>query len=110
GTYYPLENLQTLSGQMVSLRKKFTSYKAFAGKSVEDVLGKDQLRKATKLEVFELRSGYLENQEGRFQYVPFGADMQLAPVTSLLSHDFNGDGKVEILAAGNYFGVKPYHG
>lgn len=110
GTYYPLENLQTLSGQMVSLRKKFTSYREFAGRAVEEVLGKDQLSKATILEVSELRSGYLENQEGRFTFVPFGNDMQLAPVTSLLSHDFNGDGKVEILAAGNYFGVKPYHG
>jgi hypothetical protein len=24
--------------------------------------------------------------------------------------DFDGDGKAEVLIAGNYFGIKPYHG
>jgi hypothetical protein len=27
-----------------------------------------------------------------------------------LAYDFDGDGAEEVLAAGNYFGVKPYHG
>ena len=29
---------------------------------------------------------------------------------TFLKYDFDGDGKEEVLAAGNYFGVKPYHG
>lgn len=28
----------------------------------------------------------------------------------MLPHDFDGDGREEILAAGNYFGVKPHQG
>ena len=29
---------------------------------------------------------------------------------ALLTYDFDGDKKQELLAAGNYFGVKPFHG
>ena len=110
GKYYPLEGLQVLSGQLVSLRKKFNSYRDFAGKPVEEVLGKDGLKKAKVLEVSELRSGFLENREGTYTFVPFSAEMQLAPIISLLRYDFNKDGEDEVLAAGNYFGVKPFHG
>jgi hypothetical protein len=31
-------------------------------------------------------------------------------VLTFLPYDFNGNGKTEVLAAGNYFGVKPYQG
>jgi hypothetical protein len=36
--------------------------------------------------------------------------MQLAPIMALLRYDFDADGNDEVLAAGNYFGVKPYLG
>jgi hypothetical protein len=94
----------------VSLRKKFNSYKDFAGKSVEEVLGTEGLKKAGVLEVSELRSGFLENREGTYTFMPFAAEMQLAPIITLLRYDFNKDGEEEVLAAGNYFGVKPFHG
>ncbi|MCB0473051.1 MAG: hypothetical protein KDC56_08330, partial [Flavobacteriaceae bacterium] len=32
------------------------------------------------------------------------------PITALLEYDFDKDGKTEVLAAGNYFGVKPQQG
>lgn len=110
GQYYPLEGLQGLSAQLVSLRKKYNSYRDFAGKPVEELFGKDGLAKTNLMEVSELRSGFLENNDGRYTFVPFNSEMQLAPITSLLCYDFDNDGEDEILAAGNYFGVKPFHG
>lgn len=110
GKYYPLLGLDELSSQMVSLRKKFNAYKDFAGKTVEQILDKNALRDVTILEVHELRSGYLKNENGRFSFVPFETALQVSPLTSFLSFDFNGDGSAEILVAGNYFGVTPFHG
>ncbi|MEO1009735.1 MAG: VCBS repeat-containing protein [Bacteroidota bacterium] len=110
GTYYPLEGLDGLSSQIVSLRKKFNTYQAFAGKSMDDIFETSILKKATILEVNELRSGYLKNEEGQFTFVPFTQNLQMAPITALLHFDFDGEGKKEVLAGGNYFGVKPYHG
>ncbi|MBT8321356.1 MAG: VCBS repeat-containing protein, partial [Eudoraea sp.] len=110
GKYYPLEGLEGLSGQMESLRKKFNTYRSMAGKSIEEILDKKVLKEATLFEVNELRSGILMNNEGKFAFVPFGQELQLAPITAFLAYEFNQDGKEEVLAGGNYFGVKPYHG
>ncbi len=110
GQYYPIEGLKGLADQLESLRKKFTAYKDFAGKPIEEILERNQVKEATKFEVNELRSGYLENDKGNFKFVPFARELQVAPIMSFLKYDFDGDGLEEILAAGNYFGVKPYHG
>jgi hypothetical protein len=108
--YYPIEGLNVLSEQLISLRKKFTAYKDFAGKSLEEILTKNDLKKADIFEVSELQSGYLENNEGKFRFVPFSRALQVAPITAFLRYDFDGDESEEVLAAGNYFGVKPFHG
>ncbi len=110
GDYYPLLGLDDLASQMVKLHKIFTSYKAFAGQPIEKILGKNLLQKATFLEVDELRSGYLKNDNGRFTFVPFRNELQVAPITTFLNYDFDGDGQDDVLAAGNYFGVTPFHG
>lgn len=110
GKYYPIQGLDGLASQMVSLRKKFTSYKAFAGKSMEHIIDKEALKAADILTVTELRSGYLKNDKGQYSFVPFQSELQIAPITASAVYDFDHDGKEEVLVAGNYFGVKPYHG
>ena len=110
GKYYPFVSLDDLYGQLVSLKKKFPNYRDFAGRSIDEIFDPGILKEAVALEVNELRSGYLKNDNGRFTFVPFGFKIQVAPITSLLEYDFDNDGKTEILAAGNYFGVKPQQG
>lgn len=109
-TYYPLENLDGLASQMVFLKNKFNTYASFAGKSINEIFDENILEKANVLEAHELRSGFLRNDKGRFSFVPFQNELQVSPLMAFVSHDFNGDGKEDILAAGNYFGVKPYQG
>ncbi len=110
GKYYPLAGLDLLGKQLISLRKKFTAYKDFAGKPIEEVLDQNMLKEAKKFEVTTLSSGYLRNDNGRFEFVPFEANLQLAPILEQITYDFDGDGSEDLLLAGNYFGVQPYHG
>lgn len=110
GSYYPLANLDELVGQMNILRKKFPDYASFAGKKMEKVFEQKLLDSADLFEVHELRSGYLKNEQGRFEFQPFEWQLQVSPINSFVSFDFDADGKQEILSAGNYFGVKPFHG
>ncbi|UOY04824.1 VCBS repeat-containing protein [Muricauda sp. SCSIO 64092] len=110
GKYYTLEGLDGLASQMVSLRKKFNSYQSFAGKSIEELFDPKQLQSAKIHEVTTLASGYLKNNKGAFEFVPFPNVMQVAPLLDFVSGDFDGDGQEEVLVGGNYFGVKPYHG
>jgi len=110
GDYYTLENFDELAGQLVFLKKKFTKYRDFAGKSIDEVFKKEILNKAKILEVSELKSGFLRNEDGKFTFVPFKNKLQVSPIMALLTYDFDQDGKEDVLAAGNYFGVKPFHG
>ena len=110
GKYFPLEGLDGIAGQIVELRKKFTNYRDFAGKTIEQIFDKKTLDNSIVLNVSELRSGYLENNNGRFTFVPFESKLQWAPIMDFLVYDFDQDGADEVLAAGNFFGVKPYHG
>ncbi len=110
GKYYPLETLDGLASQLVFLKKKYNTYKVFAGKTMEELFGNDVLKNSTLLEVNTLQSGFLRNDNGKFVFVPFKNELQVAPIMSFLVDDFDGDGKQEVLVGGNYFGVKPYHG
>jgi hypothetical protein len=110
GAYYPLLSFNELASQIVSLRKKFTTYQSFAGKSIEEIFDSSILENATILEVHTLASGYLKNNNNTFTFIPFKNELQVSPISSFLEFDFNNDGKTEVLTAGNYFGVSPYHG
>lgn len=110
GKYYPLEGLDLLGKQMVVLKKKFTSFKEFAGKTIDEVFDKSMLQNTTILEINELASGYLINEAGKFHFEAFPRELQVAPIMSILTYDFDSDGREEILLGGNYFGVQPYHG
>lgn len=110
GKYFTVAGLDELVSQLTYLRKKFPSYKDFAGKSIEDIFEKEQLKKSNLLEVNTLSSGYLLNSGGKFTFKDFKENLQVAPITSFLPGDFNNDGNEEVLVGGNYFGVTPYHG
>jgi len=110
GKYFTLLGLDELSEQLVSIRKKFTTYNGFAGKTIYEIFDKTILDKAKVLEVNLLQSGYLLNEKGSFTFVPFQTKLQVSPITAFLKYDFDNDGKNEILVGGNYFGVQPYHG
>lgn len=110
GKYYPLLDFDKLSGQLVSLKKRFLNYKDFAGKTIEEIFDAKVLSQATILQVSELHSGYLKNEGNKFTFIPFKNELQVSPITCFLNYDFDADGKSEVLAAGNYFGVTPFHG
>ena len=110
GKYYTTLGLDELAEEFSGmLKKKFNTYKSFAGKTLEEVFDPKMLEKAELYEVHNLKSGYLRNDKGKFTFVPFSNKMQVSPITSFAKADFDGDGQDEVFAAGNYFGVTPFH-
>lgn len=109
-TYYSINDLDELGNQLTSLKKKFTSYRSFAGQPLEAIFNAKTLKNLNKLVVHKLASGYLKNEDGNFVFVSFQEQLQLAPITNMLVHDFSGNGLSDLLIAGNYLGVTPYHG
>lgn len=110
GNYYPTMGLDELTEEFSGmLKKKFNSYKSFAGKTLEEIFDPKLLEKAALFEVHNLKSGYLRNDNGKFIFVPFSNKMQVSPITCFVKANFDGDSQEEVFAAGNYFGVTPYH-
>ena len=110
GRYYTTKGYDELSEQLPNpIRKKYTSYRDFAGQDIEEIFG-GLLQKANVLQVHTLASGFLRNDQGNFIFEPFHDALQVAPINCFLSFDFDSDNKNEVLCAGNFFGVTPYHG
>ena len=110
GKYYPVNTKDQLESQLEKFTKKYASYRDFAGQTMEQIFGRRLLDSASVLEVNTLESGYLENTGTGYRFVPFSKQLQVAPINRFLIYDFNGDKKDDILTAGNFLGVPPYHG
>src|SRR5258708_38336938 len=49
----------------------------------------------------------LSNRDGSYTLVPLPREAQIAPVYGILAGDFDHDGKLDLLLAGNFSGVQP---
>jgi hypothetical protein len=110
GKYYPFRGKEDLESVMPSLKKRFLEYGSMAGQTVEAIFG-DKLNLATLFEATTMESMLLVNdQAGGFSPRPLPIEMQWAPVFSFYSGDFDQDGKPDLLAGGNFYGVIPFEG
>jgi hypothetical protein len=109
GKYYPLNTKDELSSQMNVISKIFTDHKSMAGKTIEEVITKGSLKQAKSYKVETLASGYLLNENGKFdKFIPFDKDFQLAPITSFLELQLKNEN--QLVVGGNSFRVNTYHG
>ena len=110
GKYYTTMGLDELAEQFSGMvKKKFNAYHEFAGKPLEEVIDNSLLQKSKKYEVHELQSGFLRNDKGKFTFVPFSNALQVSPIRCMVKNKFSSTNKEAVFAAGNYFGVSPYH-
>jgi hypothetical protein len=104
GKSYPMASRDELLDQIVSLRKKFITYKSYADATIEDIFPAEKLAKAKVLHCDELASGILYNLgDGHFSFVPLPLAAQFSRVFGAVLDDFDGDGKKDILVSGNFF-------
>ena len=102
--YYPVRGRQCSSEQMPFILQKYPTYKSFSESTV-DRLYEDGLDDALMLEACEMGSLVMINEgNGRFSkhYLPIEA--QTAPLRGVVMLDINGDGKRDLVGAGNLFG------
>lgn len=110
GKYYPFLNKENLEKGLPYLKKKYLSYGEMAGKTVEEIFGK-KLDSAALFKVYTLASMVLINDgKGHFSASAFPYTLQWTPIFAFAAHDFNGDGKMDLLAGGNFFGTEPFEG
>ena len=82
----PFGTRDDLIRQIPSLKKNHSSYTEYAKiKGPEDLFPKTVLDKARKLPAYNFQSGvYFQDAKGGFEFVSFPAQVQWAPITSIL--------------------------
>ncbi len=110
GKYFTIANKDDLGKQMPSvINKRFTTYKNFAGKTINDIFKKAELSEADLLEVNQFESVLLKNNgKGIFEMVNLPWAMQVSKVMTLLKKDINKDGQMDVLVGGNFEGSNMY--
>ena len=107
--YYPLNSKDELASQMNIMSKRFVNHKDFALQPIENVLTTEKLNSAVKRQIDVLSSGYLENNNGKFNaFVKLNSKLQMGPINHFLQ--LNVEGKPQLLVSGNSEKPATYHG
>jgi len=110
GVSYPVAGRDDFVRLMPALRQRYPSYKSFGAARLEEILPAAELRKATVLEARTFASAVALGTGRGFNLVPLPAAAQAFPVYASLARDFDGDGVMDLLLAGNFHGVPPVYG
>ncbi len=93
--------------QINSMRGRFSSYVDYAKVTFKESFLPEEIRDAyvVKSECFE--SSYFENKgKGKFKRKALPAEAQFAPVFGMLTGDYNNDGNLDVLMAGNSYSTE----
>ena len=102
----PVRGRECSSGQMPFIKDKFPTYKAFANATLENIYGREALAKAVRLKATTFASMLFMNEHGRFVAKPLPMAAQIAPIRSAVIADVDGDGRKDLLVAGNMYGAE----
>lgn len=104
-------NLDQLARQIPSFKKRFLRNTDFASTDLGGLFPDDVLKDAIKLRCNELHSCWFENLGGgKFRKHILPLEAQFAPVNAIVAHDLDGDGKPDLLLAGNEYQAEVMYG
>jgi hypothetical protein len=106
GKLYPLLQKEVLNKQMPPLKKKFLYAKDYGTATIDQVWPQKDLDAALNLFCYTLESCWWENQGGKFVRHTLPVQAQVSAVQGIIADDFNGDGKIDLLLAGNKYGLE----
>ncbi|MCD6597306.1 MAG: VCBS repeat-containing protein [Bacteroidales bacterium] len=107
GKNYPIYPKDDLSEQIPDINKRYPDYESYANQTISDIYSENDLKNAMVLEANNFSSSLLENlgnNQFKLSKLPLAA--QLSPIYSIKSGDFNSDGHLDLLLAGNFFGMR----
>ncbi|WP_153796659.1 VCBS repeat-containing protein [Foetidibacter luteolus] len=108
---FPMSTKDDLSGQVITMRKKFPTFKSYGAATMDDLWNKKDREGALIFHATDMHTSYIENLgNGKFSISPLPLQAQQAPVYGIVSQDVNGDGNLDILMVGNDYGMEPYSG
>ncbi|MEZ0487412.1 VCBS repeat-containing protein [Fibrella aquatica] len=114
--WFPVATKDELGKQMPGIiNRRYVTYTSIAGKAVSDIFNASELADAEERTVDQFASVYLENtaEKGEsplFQVRSLPLLAQVSKVFALTTFDADGDGDLDVLGGGNFYGVGTYQG
>lgn len=106
GKPFPFASRDEMVDQVYALRKKFSTYASYANATLEDIFPEADIKSADKLSATELRTVYYENKGGKFVKRILPEEAQYAPVYAIQLLDYNKDGNLDFILAGNQRAIR----
>lgn len=96
-----------LISQISVMKLRFNNYKDYAAATFEESFLKSELEDAYMVCSNWFESAYLENKgNGNFEITALPIEAQFAPVFGMITDDFNSDGFLDVLLAGNLYATE----
>jgi len=108
GTSYPVASLDQLAGQITGLKKKYSNYSDFGGKTIKEIFRTEKLNQSIlKRAVLFESCVIINNGDGTFKINELPKIAQISPVRDIAFHDYNLDGQLDLVLVGNNYSVRP---
>ena len=108
GKSYPLELRDELIRSLPLLKDRYVNYRDYARQTFADVFPRKDLEDAVVRNAYTFSTSLVRNNgDGTFTLVPLPLEAQIAPIYGIVAADIEGNGKQDLLMAGNFDGVKP---
>jgi enediyne biosynthesis protein E4 len=101
GRAFPMASRDELTDQVVSWRQKFPTYDSYSSATIDEILSPEQRSTVDSLQANFFETCWWENQNGKFILHRLPQQANFSPVYALAADDFTGDGKPDLLLAGN---------
>lgn len=102
----PIRGRECTSQQCPMILQKFPTYLSFAESDLSGILGEDEMKTALHYNAHLFSTVLFVNEKGKFLTKKLPMEAQLSTVNGIIVKDFDGDGKKDILIAGNKFDVE----
>jgi hypothetical protein len=103
---YPVRGRQCSSEQMPFITDKFPTYTEFATADITKIYGEENLSQALHFSATNFSSVVFMSEEEGYQVDRLPVYCQFGPVNRSIVNDYNEDGHLDVLMAGNNFGVE----
>jgi len=107
---YPFASYDEWAAQVTGFKDRFADYAAYADKPIHQVLGAGMENALKKKAVTLETCLFVNNGAGRFERRSLPVEAQFSVVSDAVADDFTGDGKSDLVLAGNHFSVRPSYG
>jgi hypothetical protein len=108
GRSYPLALRDDLMKSLPYLKSRYANYDTYAKQTLADVFPAKDLADAVVKRAYTFASVLAKNNgDGSFTLLPLPLEAQLSPLYGILASDVDRDGKLDLMVAGNFDGVKP---